>query len=157
MDFIRARPEHDDILVEHYLSIWESYGTPQDHLLADAKQIIRTFLREGRRTRELASFIAFDANTPAGSVSCQLHAMPFPVVLRPQYMLHGYIWSVYSDPFYRGRGIARKLVSMAVEHLRGIGCTTAVLHASDVGQSLYGGMGFEPGPEMRMKLGTPGP
>ncbi len=153
IDFIRARPEHDDIMVAHYLAIWESYDTPQDHLREDAQDIIRTFLRDGRQHRKLASFIAFDGNMPAGSVSCQLHTMPYPVVLKPQHMLQGYIWSVYSDPLYRGRGVAKKLVSMAVEHLREAGCTTAVLHASEAGKPLYAGMGFELAMEMRMKLG----
>jgi hypothetical protein len=30
MGFVRAHPEHDDIVVAHYLAIWESYGTQMD-------------------------------------------------------------------------------------------------------------------------------
>jgi ribosomal protein S18 acetylase RimI-like enzyme len=67
---------------------------------------------------------------------------PYSVVLKPEVALHGHIWTVYVDPAYRRRGIPRKLLAMAIEHLREIGCTTAVLHSSDAGEPLYEGLGL---------------
>ena len=153
MEFVRAKPEHDDILIEHYLAIWESYGTPRNHLRADAGEVVHSFLTDGRQNRHLASFIAFDGKIPAGSVSCQLQTLPYPAVLKSQHMLQGYIWSVYVDAPYRRQGISKNLTSMAVEHLRDIGCTGVVLHSSEVGEPLYRSLGFELAREMRLKFG----
>jgi ribosomal protein S18 acetylase RimI-like enzyme len=150
MEYRLATPEDDDLVVAHYLAIWESYGTDPLHVRDDAKTIVRTFLKDGRQKRQLATFIAFDGEFPAGSVSCQLHLMPYPAVLKPERMSQGYIWSVWVDPAYRKRGISTELVTMAVDHLQEVGCTGVVLHASDAGQGVYRALGFEMAHEMRL-------
>lgn len=152
LESMRAHPEHDGIIATHYLAIWESYETPSENLLPNARDIILDFLKVGRAQFALASFIAFDGNAPVGSVSCRLNTKSYPVVLKPQYSKEGYIWSVFTDPAYRGRGVARKLVGMAVEHLEKHGCTSVVLHSSQAGRPLYAGMGFELATEMRLKF-----
>ncbi|MBC2774986.1 GNAT family N-acetyltransferase [Rhizobium sp. AQ_MP] len=154
LQYVLASAEHDHIVIAHYFAIWESYGTPPEYLRTDADQVARSFLEHGRSERKLASFIAMDGDKPAGSVSCQLHMVPYPAVLKQEHMLHGYIWTVYTDPAYRGQGIAKKLMALAVEHLKDIGCTTIVLHSSDAGEKLYRGMGFEMAKEMRLKFKT---
>jgi hypothetical protein len=78
MDFVRAHPEHDDIVVAHYLAIWESYGTPREHLREDAEEIVHEFLKIDRAEQELASFIAFDERAAAASVSCRLMSCSIP-------------------------------------------------------------------------------
>ncbi|MGO7564987.1 GNAT family N-acetyltransferase, partial [Rhizobium johnstonii] len=50
---------------------------------------------------------------------------------------HGYIWSVYVADAFRRRGIALALTNNAVDYLKSIGCTTAVIHASDAGEPVY--------------------
>ena len=152
LDFVGANPEHDGIIAAHYLAIWESYGIPPDELSDEARQIVLKFLESGRDLSELVSFIAFDGTKPVGSVSCRLNIKNYPIVLRPAHAKEGYVWSVFTEPAYRGRGIARKLVEMAVEHFEKCGCTAVVLHASEAGQRLYGGLGFEPTSEMRLQF-----
>ncbi|WP_244441723.1 hypothetical protein [Rhizobium grahamii] len=58
MNFVRAVPEQDDIIVAHYLAIWESYGTPRENLRPNPRAIVLDFLQTGREQFELASFIA---------------------------------------------------------------------------------------------------
>jgi len=152
MNYVRALPEHDGIIVVHYVAIWASYGTPPEHLREEAVEITRGFIDRGRRDRKLASFIAFDDEVLAGSVSCHYHLMPYPAVLKPAHVLSGYIWSVYVEPPYRRRGVSRKLVEMAIEHLREVGCTSVVLHSSGAGKNLYRKFGFEVAREMRLKF-----
>ncbi|MCJ8521235.1 ribosomal protein S18 acetylase RimI-like enzyme [Pseudorhizobium tarimense] len=154
MDYILAGAEHDHVVIDNYLAVWESYGTPADYLREDAEEVARQFLYEGRRERKLASFIAFEGKRPAGSISCQLHMVPYPAVLKPEHMLHGYIWTVYTDPSMRGQGIAGGLMSLALKHLQDIGCTTVVLHSSEAGQNLYHRIGFQLAKEMRLKFAT---
>jgi ribosomal protein S18 acetylase RimI-like enzyme len=81
---------------------------------------------------------------PVGSASCQLHLMPYPAVLEAEHMLQGYIWSVWVEPGYRRQGISSKLVSMAVDYLRTLGCTGVVLHSSEAGRSVYERLGSSP-------------
>jgi len=97
-----------------------------------------SFLRSGRAERRLASFIAVVEGEIAGSVSCQLHQSPIPEVIRDEQRLLGYIWSLYVADAFRRRGIALALTKEAVGYLKSIGCTTAVIHASDAGEPFTG-------------------
>ena len=138
-----AAQEDDDILVRHYRAIWESYGVADVNIRTDAEATVRDFIRDGRERFQMAAFLADIDGTVVGSVACQLQQLPYPDVVVPAFRQHGYIWSVYVEPASRRRGVARALVIRAVDHLRSIGCTKAVLHASDAGQALYRQIGFE--------------
>ncbi|MGR9208741.1 GNAT family N-acetyltransferase (plasmid) [Rhizobium leguminosarum] len=152
MDIRMAKPSEDEILVGHYLKIWDSYGTPPEHYRSDATARILSFIRSGREERRLTSFLAVVDGDIAGSASCQLHQSPFPEVIRPEQRLHGYIWSVYVADAFRRRGIASALTDKAVDYLKSIGCTTAVIHASDAGEPVYRAAGFELAKEMGLKF-----
>lgn len=154
LQYILANEDYDHIVIAHYFAIWESYGTPKHYLREDADQIARSFLQQGRSERKLASFIALDGGKPTGSISCQLHMVPYPAVLKQEHMLHGYVWSVYTDPAYRGQGVAKRLMTLALDHLKDVGCTTIVLHSSDAGETLYRSLGFQMAKEMRLKFAT---
>lgn len=134
MDIRIATPDEDEVLVGHYLKIWDSYGTPPEHYRPDAAARILSFIRSGRDERRLTSFLAIVDGDIAGSASCQLHQSPFPEVIRPEQRLHGYIWSIYVGDAFRRRGIALALTNKAVDYLKSIGCTTVVIHASDPGE-----------------------
>jgi hypothetical protein len=72
---IRIVVEADgSLLVRHYLAVWDSYGTPREHLYPDAEERVRAFLDEGRRERKLKAFIAVgrkEASRPGRSrASC---------------------------------------------------------------------------------------
>ncbi len=54
----------------------------------------------------------------------------------------GLLSSMYTDPAYRRRGIARKLLSHAVEEARSHGCGVVQVTASDMGVLLYTDFGF---------------
>jgi ribosomal protein S18 acetylase RimI-like enzyme len=150
---IRQASEADDaILVRHYLALWESYGTPPEHLRPDAEARILAFIVAGRDHHRLASFLAQEAGQTVGSASCQVHTPPFPEVITAEHRLFGYIWSVYVESEWRRRGIARKLVQGAIGHLRETGCTHVALHSSEAGQPLYEQLGFNLGREMRLPL-----
>ena len=147
-----AAQEDDDILVRHYRAIWESDGVADVNIRTDAEATVRDFIRDGRERFQMAAFLAELDGKVAGSVACQLQQLPYPDVVVPAFRKHGYIWSVYVEPASRRRGVARALIIRAVDHLRSIGCTKAVLHSSDAGQALYRQIGFESATEMRLDL-----
>jgi GNAT superfamily N-acetyltransferase len=62
------------------------------------------------------------------------------------------ILNVYTDPAYRRRGLALKLMQIMIDWCRGEGFARVTLHASDDGRHLYESLGFETSNEMRLKL-----
>lgn len=60
--------------------------------------------------------------------------------------------SVYTDPAYRRRGLARRIVLAIVDVCRELGLRTVSLHTSESGRSLYESIGFHATSEMRLTL-----
>jgi GNAT superfamily N-acetyltransferase len=63
-----------------------------------------------------------------------------------------YLFSMFTEPEYRGRGFARQIVREAVRIARGRGYRRVVLHAALKGRPLYRSLGFVRGWEMRLDL-----
>ena len=63
-----------------------------------------------------------------------------------------YLHSVYTLPEYRRRGLARRIVEMAIAFCRTQGLRRLILHASRDGRPLYEAMGFAPTTEVRLVL-----
>jgi len=64
LETMRAHPEHDGIIAAHDLAIWESYETPSENLLPNARDTILEFLKVGRARFALASFVLSTAMLP---------------------------------------------------------------------------------------------
>lgn len=62
------------------------------------------------------------------------------------------ILNVYTEPEYRRRGIARRLMETMIAWCRQEGLARVNLHASEHGRRLYESLGFELSNEMRLKL-----
>ncbi|MDB5506776.1 MAG: acetyltransferase [Devosia sp.] len=152
VEIIRGSEADDAVLARHYLALWESYGTPSDHYFSDAVERVIAFTSDARAQRELGVFLAKNGNDVVGSVACSTYQSPHPDVITPRFRKLGDIWSVFVEPRARQRGVRRALVDRATEHLRSIGCTTAVLHSSDAGERVYAGAGFKLAKEMRLDL-----
>lgn len=54
----------------------------------------------------------------------------------------GLLSSMYTDPGYRRRGIAKELLRKVVDEARAYGCGTVQITASDMGVKLYDAFGF---------------
>ena len=55
----------------------------------------------------------------------------------------GLLSSMYTDPDYRRKGIAKELLSRVVKEAKDYGCGTVQITASDMGVKLYTDFGFE--------------
>ena len=152
LDIIAVGPADDPVLIKHYLAIWESYGTAREDYDPDASNAVSRFIEESRTDGSHGGFLAIVDGDIAGSAIACLLRSPYPEVVKPGVKRRGYIWAVYTEPFYRGRGIGKALTERAIEHLRNVGCTHVVLHASDVGAPMYEKLGFTPAGEMRLNL-----
>lgn len=79
-----ALPADDEIVAEHYLALWRSYGTPEDHFLADARDHVLRFLVSSRETSEGGCLLAEKGGAIQGSIGFQVQAAQFPEVLKPE-------------------------------------------------------------------------
>jgi ribosomal protein S18 acetylase RimI-like enzyme len=64
----------------------------------------------------------------------------------------GNILNVYTEPEFRRRGLARKLMEAALEWCQANAVDIVVLHASPEGRALYESLGFQASNEMRLKV-----
>ena len=65
-----------------------------------------------------------------------------------------YLHSVFTEPEYRRRGLARRIVQTALAVCREMGLRRLTLHASAAGRPMYVSMGFLPTNEMRLVWDT---
>jgi GNAT superfamily N-acetyltransferase len=114
--------------------------------LAAARQDIRTEIERG-------AHIAFLAEADGAVVACAI--LIWWTMLPSLTELHrkrGYVSSVYTDPAYRRRGVARRLMEQLIERAHAMGVQRLILWASDMGRPLYLDQGFEPSHALEMNL-----
>lgn len=111
---------------------------PGADYLAAARQDIRPEIERG-------AHIAFLAEGDGQVVACAI--LIWWTMLPNLQSLHrkrGYVSSVYTDPAWRRRGIARQLMEQLIARAQEMGIDRLVLWASDMGRPLYLDQGFEP-------------
>jgi ribosomal protein S18 acetylase RimI-like enzyme len=146
-------PEEDALIAEHFRQMWRDNGIPEAQICRAWEENVLRFVSSARQGLQYRSFVAeLGAGQVVGSASCQLFAGLYPNILEARQRQYGYIWGVYVVPEQRRRGLATALTAAALDYLRGIGCTHALLHASPSGRPVYTGLGFQPTNELRLDL-----
>jgi GNAT superfamily N-acetyltransferase len=64
----------------------------------------------------------------------------------------GYLCNVFTEQAYRGQGLARQMLGMALDECRQRKIRRVALHASEGGRPLYESMGFKSTNEMRLEF-----
>lgn len=104
------------------------------------------------QVREYLAWLAVDpGGTVAGGLGLWLMDWPAHVIGLGS-SRRGNILNVYTEPANRHTGIARALMSVALEYCRAQRIGTVILHASDDGRALYEQLGFRATNEMRIVL-----
>lgn len=97
------------------------------------------------------SWLAMDGNRIVGTSGMSFVEKP-PYFGCPSGKM-GLMSSMFTDPEYRRKGIAKELLSRVVEEARAYGCGTVQITASDMGVLLYTDFGFvKNGNFMQLKL-----
>lgn len=86
------------------------------------------------------SWLAFDGETIIGTSGMSFVEKP-PYFGCPSGKM-GLLSSMFTNPNYRRKGIAKELLSRVVEDAREYGCGTIQITASDMGVKLYTAFGF---------------
>ena len=63
-----------------------------------------------------------------------------------------YLLSMYTEPAFRGKGLATKIVETAIAWAKARGFPSMTLHASDLGRGVYEKLGFRMTTEMRLRF-----
>ena len=112
-------------------------GAKEDLDLAPA---LRDYYRRHMADGTFVSWLALDGGKIVGTSGISFVEKP-PYFGCPSGRI-GLLSSMYTDPGYRRRGIARQLLGRVVEEARGYGCGTVQITASDMGVLLYTDFGF---------------
>ena len=115
----------------------EEGATEQIDLVPALKDYYRRHLKDGT----FVSWLAVDGEKIVGTSGMSFVEKP-PYFSCPSGRI-GLLSSMYTDPAYRRRGIARELLERVVEEARASGCGSVQITASDMGVLLYSAFGFQ--------------
>ncbi len=126
-------------------------GYPDDAVLAAVESSSRKFFEDRLADGRFRAWVVESSSGEivAGGGVLVFEHLPSPRDPNPERPL---IVNVYTDPAYRRRGIARKLMEIMIAWCRGGGFGSVTLYASPDGKPLYGTLGFKPTNEMRLML-----
>src|SRR5690349_5485758 len=132
-----------EALIAHRRAMFDEMGYSDRAMLDAMATAFRPWLLARMATGE---YLAWVAATPDASVvaGLGLWLMDWPPHMIGPGSRRGNILNVYTEREHRRRGIARRLMKVALEwcHENRIGAV--ILHASDDGRALYEELGFRP-------------
>jgi GNAT superfamily N-acetyltransferase len=130
--------------------MWRDLGAREQRELDSADRVYERWARSRMKNGSLMGFIAENNGEVLGGGCVWLQ----PVQPRPGYdlMVQPYLLSMYTEPRFRGLGVASGVVEKALEWCRKNGFAQLRLHASDMGRKVYLKRGFRRTWEMRRRI-----
>ena len=150
---VRSSTRRDfEILIEHRRRMWEEIGGYSRAELRAADRPYRRWLGAEIRHRRYFGYVAEIDGVAVGSGGIWLApAQPRPGRFTAAHL--PYILSMFTEPAYRGRGVATALVVQMLRWIDRRGYRSRVyLHASRFGRPVYARLGFRDGREMILDL-----
>ena len=119
--------------------------------LAEESRIFRGWVRSRLKTGRVVGWVA---ETNRGDIVAGGIVWLRPTVSRPgvQPSVQPFLLSMYTEPKWRGRGLASRIVDEAVKWTKKGGYAEIRLHASSMGRRMYLRRGFRRTWEMNLKL-----
>jgi GNAT superfamily N-acetyltransferase len=120
-------------------------------VLTEHERTYRRWLRQNLPGGQVIALVAEDGTGHAMGSGCVWFYTDHP---RPGIGVAetAYLMSMFTDPAFRRRGVASRLVREAIRTARDRGCPRMVLHAAPMARELYPTFGFERTWEMRLWL-----
>jgi GNAT superfamily N-acetyltransferase len=148
----KAAPADLDIVLHHRAAMFRDMGQGNEPGFERAQALSRTFFEKAFASGTYHGWFFEDPSTGevvagAGVVLIEFHAGPTTAApYRP------WVVNVYTEREWRRRGLARRLMDVAIEWTRANGYPHLYLHASKEGRALYDSLGFLVTNEMRLSL-----
>ena len=128
--------ELDTFIQMRIRQLREEGATEKIDLVPELQDYYRRHMADGT----FVSWLAMDGSRIVGTSGMSFVEKP-PYFGCPSGKM-GLLSSMFTDPEYRRRGIAKELLSRVVEEARAYGCGTVQITASDMGVLLYTDFGF---------------
>ncbi len=126
-----------DIFIEMRINQLREEGAKED---ADLRPALRDYYMRHMKDGTFVSWIAEDEGKIIGTSGMSFVEKP-PYFGCPSGKM-GLLSSMFTNPAYRRKGIAKELLHRVVEEAKNYGCGTVQITASDMGVKLYTAYGF---------------
>ena len=138
-------------LVDQRRKMWEDLGHGERSIMDAGDRKYRVWARDRLRNGTFLGWVAENVKGRIVGGGCLWLA---PVQPRPwlKKRRQPYLLSMYTDPSFRGKGVALRIVEEAVKWSRANGYSWVSLHASEFGRGIYRRLGFKRMWEMRLDL-----
>ena len=137
-------------IAHHRRRMCEDMGYSDDVALSAMVSATTDYLKKAIPEGSFRSWLACnDTKIVAGGA---VVISPWPAHAYEPVCRRATILNIYTEPEYRRRGIARKLMETIIAWCKAQAFARVTLHASDQGKSLYQSLGFEESNEMRLNL-----
>jgi GNAT superfamily N-acetyltransferase len=140
-----------ETIVRHRREMFFDMGKQDAAMLDEMAGSFRPWLLQKMAKDEYRGWfaVATDNSIAAGA---GLWLMNWPPGLHTSEPWRGNILNVFTEREHRRRGLARRLVTAALEWCAAQGIHVVILHSSDEGRPVYESLGFQPTNEMRRFL-----
>ena len=151
--FRRATDRDLDVLVHQRRGMWSDMGAKDEAQLSGQDRVYRRWARSRLKTGTLLGWVA---ETTDGIVVAGGTVWLRPAVPRPgtKQLVQPFLLSMYTEPEWRGQGLATKIVDLAIEWAKKKGYNELLLHASRMGKGVYIHRGFKRTSEMKLEFKT---
>lgn len=126
-----------DIFIEMRINQLREEGAKED---IDLRPALRDYCMRHMKDGTFVSWIAEDEGKIIGTSGMSFVEKP-PYFGCPSGKM-GLLSSMFTNPAYRRKGIAKELLHRVVEEAKNYGCGTVQITASDMGVKLYTAYGF---------------
>ena len=137
LEYKRLTEKELDIFIEMRINQLREEGAEED---IDLRPALMDYYIRHMADGTFVSWLAVDGEKIIGTSGMSFVEKP-PYFGCPSGRM-GLLSSMFTDPNYRRRGIARELLDRVVEEARKYGCGTIQITASDLGVKLYTAYGF---------------
>lgn len=141
----QAGPEDLEVVVHHRRAMFEDMGYKDMAALDAMDRSSRPFFAQALAEGWYRGWLAQNG-TGQVVAGAGILLLPWPSHPRDAQTRRPMIVNVYTEPAYRRRRLARRLMEAMLEWLRHEGYGTVSLHASDYGRPLYESLGFKARP-----------
>jgi GNAT superfamily N-acetyltransferase len=138
------------LLLQHRRGMFRDMGHTAEDVLDRMQEASERFLREALQDGSYHAWIVKVDGRPAASGG--LHFVTWIPGCDDPGPRRAWVHGVFTDPAFRRRGLARRLMEEIVAWCRQEGCRAVLLHATDQGRPIYESLGFKPSNEMRLEL-----
>ncbi|KJK11722.1 GNAT family acetyltransferase [Burkholderiaceae bacterium 16] len=135
-----------ELVCRHREEMFREAGRDNDILQTMTRQF-RPWLEPRVRDGSYFGFVLEDQGQPVAGIGLMAIDWP-PHPSHPTQDRRGYVLNVYVDKTYRKQGLGRRLMQLAEDEFARRDIQFAILHATEMGRSLYVALGWHATSEM---------